>query len=72
MAVLKIIICWSELFPLFCASLGGSSEIMSIGTSECQSGGWAMVQWKSRCEEDEGLTGDFHPPKGVCFGFNNK
>lgn len=22
-----------------------------------------MVQWKSRCEEDEGVTGDFQPQK---------
>lgn len=63
MALLKIMICQSELFPLFCASLGSWGEIMSIGTSKCQSGGWAVVQWKSGCEEDEGVTGDFQPQK---------
>lgn len=54
-------ICWSELFPLFCASLGGWGAFMSIGASKCQSEGWAVVQQKGRCEVDEGVTGDFHP-----------
>lgn len=63
MALLKIMICWSELFPLFCAPLRGwGEEIMSMGHPNVR-WGWAIVQWDSRCERDEEGTGDFHPTK---------